>query len=1382
MGRNETTICTTYREFDAFLKEHQHGSIVAYDVETNARNTFSKEHTVIGFSLAFDGDYGCYVPLKALDFQVTSDDKRLIEKRTRNILSTNTVVVYNCSHEYPATRHWLGLELPAVDDVYTMVKLMMGNADKYVGNGGLKMQSVMHLHYDNWSEDLDIYFKTIKNYKKNPLVETALLPLIDRYYEKEEYPYIRSLIEAIPDSEYKLDTMSYEYVPYKLIGKYGSLDSTVLLELREFYINWMLEESKKLGVNLFDGYKYWMQHSYSGYILERNGAYWNDKKAQEVEDWCETGCKKSLEALIRSPLSYPWIMESLRPQFNTWLMKEQGASLLSAHYSVKSMSKSTITVIPNTEADAQYLKGMSLLPIVKKPTKKNPEGMVTNQYKMGIENFLAYVSKYREELGFNLESLFRVFCKEYTDEYFSKEHSVEEMKKLLNPTSTSSEFYRFVSKVLIYDDIIVAKIYHTVQEILNAPNFDIDYYKTFYNANKNNICEIEVEHKRVWKFPDYKTKHPEIVYIDNPSSDFLQIVQKLSTLDDTKMIVSLLKKYITNHPDFLYNYRLSAELFDSVNYQFSTLDESSILELYSYYEFVGITIEDRSTWNDRFEWLYNYRWYKKYSKLVSTYIKGTVGRKSVWYVFKEDYESGEDSTERLFPYYSPQGEELRKHPNELEKYDTVLQTRFGTNTADSGRWKATMHCLHPDTKIRLTDGRDISVKELYAEFQNGKDNYVYSRSEVDKKLIIELIRDVYISHQTTEMLRVYLDNGEYFEVTPDHKMVMRDGSYREAQHLKVGDSLYPISIRIDETNHEKIFDPDLNKEVYCHYLSDEFNEKYGLLRDMSNDHMGLNGSWVRHHIDFNPLNNDPTNVNRYGWNTHDEIHKCSEGRKKTWERIKYRMSIDEEYKKKQLDRFSRNGLATYEQNFSAHWQDKEALREQVNKKNYDPEYQKQCRRGRILKVLHDRELYKISESDYDAVLSTIKPTRSQPNYKKSTLLKYFSSYEEAMTLAKEYNHNVVKLEWVHYETPIDVYSVAIKSTSPSFSLSCGVMSKNTMPSGKTIKGIITSRYKGGVIAMPDCSQAEVRVLARVAEDENLIKAFRDGLDVHRFVASLVFQKTMEEVTPRERKVAKSAVFGILYGETVKSFADEHFNGDIEKAEEVFDYFYTAFPNIKKYVEATHSQYDKFQKVLLPLTGRFIDMSRIERGDDIDRIYRQSQNFPIQGMTCDVAGLILYKIIMYIVEESLKSKPFCYIHDSMEEDLHPDETFKMLDALKPIFNQYPDDAFGIPMASDIVFSCNMGAEIEVEDMIHDDDYNDVTITLKGFENDISEVIDTWNSVYDVVEEDVTYDGGEPKEVYVPLRGLFQQKVVISPEMGTTKREVSKRFHVIRKVTV
>lgn len=294
----------------------------------------------------------------------------------------------------------------------------------------------------------------------------------------------------------------------------------------------------------------------------------------------------------------------------------------------------------------------------------------------------------------------------------------------------------------------------------------------------------------------------------------------------------------------------------------------------------------------------------------------------------------------------------------------------------------------------------------------------------------------------------------------------------------------------------------------------------------------------------------------------------------------------------------------------------------------------------------------------------------------------------------------------------------------------------------------------------------------VDEHHNFCVSCNDGTSVvvHNCKA---FNKPMEEVTKAERSFAKGAVFGLLYGESERSFAETFTHGDIDRAKEIFNSIFTAFPGIKTYIEKAHQQYRDHKKVTL-LTDRFIDLTEIERqnGNDTDRILRQSQNYVIQGSCCDIAGLILYKICEFIKNNNMKSKPFCFIHDSIEIDCDPSETFRMIDALTPLFNQYPRDSFGVPMASDIVLSTNMGAECEVVEHIHDDDYKHIELTLEGFKDDLDELYEHWLPVYQSVA--YTDDESSIVEERFSRSGLFQKKITFSKDIGTTKIKLNRKF--------
>ncbi|MDI6758680.1 MAG: toprim domain-containing protein, partial [Candidatus Omnitrophota bacterium] len=110
-------------------------------------------------------------------------------------------------------------------------------------------------------------------------------------------------------------------------------------------------------------------------------------------------------------------------------------------------------------------------------------------------------------------------------------------------------------------------------------------------------------------------------------------------------------------------------------------------------------------------------------------------------------------------------------------------------------------CFFGDTKVVLTDGRNITFKELVNEDKIGKKNYCYTIGR-DEKIVIEEIKNPRITKQRAEVIKVLLDNNEEIICTPGHKFMLRDGSYKMAQDLTVDDSLMPLLKAVSNYNHK----------------------------------------------------------------------------------------------------------------------------------------------------------------------------------------------------------------------------------------------------------------------------------------------------------------------------------------------------------------------------------------------------------------------------------------------------------------------------------------------------------------------------------------------------------------------------------------------------
>jgi DNA gyrase subunit B len=181
-------------------------------------------------------------------------------------------------------------------------------------------------------------------------------------------------------------------------------------------------------------------------------------------------------------------------------------------------------------------------------------------------------------------------------------------------------------------------------------------------------------------------------------------------------------------------------------------------------------------------------------------------------------------------------------------------------------------CFSGDTKLALADGRELSFEELVAEQAEGKEHYCYTIRN-DGKIGIERAINARVTRKNAELVRVTLDNGEVIECTPDHRFMLRDGSYRQAAELGAGDSLMPLYRKISDKSepgitidgYEMIWDPSSENWLFTHMVSDWYNLWTGVYAMMAGEHC--------HHADFNKCNNDPSNIVRMGREEHLALHR-----------------------------------------------------------------------------------------------------------------------------------------------------------------------------------------------------------------------------------------------------------------------------------------------------------------------------------------------------------------------------------------------------------------------------------------------------------------------------------------------------------------------------
>ncbi|MFH0749567.1 MAG: ATP-binding protein, partial [Candidatus Gottesmanbacteria bacterium] len=179
-------------------------------------------------------------------------------------------------------------------------------------------------------------------------------------------------------------------------------------------------------------------------------------------------------------------------------------------------------------------------------------------------------------------------------------------------------------------------------------------------------------------------------------------------------------------------------------------------------------------------------------------------------------------------------------------------------------------CFSANTKVALTDGRNVTFNDLIKENDSGKKNYCYT-IKTNGTIGIAPVQNPRCTKKQTQVIKVILDTGEEIICTPQHRFMLRDGSYKEAQYLTLTDSLMPlrrqlshIGKRITIKGYELVFDPGLNRWLFTHLLTDQYNIERGVYKE--------NGGDYRHHIDFNKRNNNPDNMTRLSKEAHLALH------------------------------------------------------------------------------------------------------------------------------------------------------------------------------------------------------------------------------------------------------------------------------------------------------------------------------------------------------------------------------------------------------------------------------------------------------------------------------------------------------------------------------
>lgn len=234
--------------------------------------------------------------------------------------------------------------------------------------------------------------------------------------------------------------------------------------------------------------------------------------------------------------------------------------------------------------------------------------------------------------------------------------------------------------------------------------------------------------------------------------------------------------------------------------------------------------------------------------------------------------------------------------------------------------------------------------------------------------------------------------------------------------------------------------------------------------------------------------------------------------------------------------------------------------------------------------------------------------------------------------------------------------------------------------GRQIRKAFIPRNNDYVLLAADYSQIELRVIASLSEEDNMIEAFKRREDIHASTASKVFNVPLEEVTREQRDNAKTVNFGIIYG--VSAFGlSKQTNLSRSEAKELIDTYYKTYPKLRRYIhdQIEFAREHGYVKTVLERRRYLKDINA--RNQIVKAAAeRNAVNAPIQGSAADIIKIAMIKIHKRLTAENLKSKMLLQVHDELVFDAYKSE----LETLKTIVKDEMENAYKltVPLVVDI----------------------------------------------------------------------------------------------------
>nr|WP_314867504.1 DNA polymerase I [uncultured Flavobacterium sp.] len=234
--------------------------------------------------------------------------------------------------------------------------------------------------------------------------------------------------------------------------------------------------------------------------------------------------------------------------------------------------------------------------------------------------------------------------------------------------------------------------------------------------------------------------------------------------------------------------------------------------------------------------------------------------------------------------------------------------------------------------------------------------------------------------------------------------------------------------------------------------------------------------------------------------------------------------------------------------------------------------------------------------------------------------------------------------------------------------------------GRQIRKAFIARDENYTLLSADYSQIELRIIAALSGEENMIKAFQQGEDIHKSTAAKVFNVPLEEVTKEQRSHAKTVNFGIIYGVSAFGLSNQTSLSRAESAA-LIEAYYNTYPKLKSYIQEQieNAREKGFVQTIL---GRRRYLKDINSANAVVRgaAERNAVNAPIQGSAADIIKIAMINIHKRLIAENWKSKMLLQVHDELVFDVHNSELEKIQSMIKHEMEQAVD--LSVPLEVEI----------------------------------------------------------------------------------------------------